>query len=94
MAKATRSDSLAAQGQAAVKVPSKSPLLAKLSRDKYLLLLCVPGLLYFFIFKYVPMWGVLLAFKNYQPFIGFFDSEWVGFANFQQFFQDPIFSSW
>ncbi|MEK3725052.1 MULTISPECIES: ABC transporter permease [Paenibacillus] len=91
MAKATRSDSLAAQGQAAVKVPSKSPLLAKLSRDKYLLLLCVPGLLYFFIFKYVPMWGVLLAFKNYQPFIGFFDSEWVGFANFQQFFQDPIF---
>ncbi|NHN29247.1 ABC transporter permease [Paenibacillus agricola] len=91
MPKASQSKLLAAEGQAAVEIPKRNSLLAKMSRDKYLLLLCVPGLLYFLIFKYLPMWGVLLAFKNYQPYIGFFESEWVGFANFKQLFQDPIF---
>jgi putative aldouronate transport system permease protein len=90
MAKASQSESLVSRGPAAA-VKLRNTLLAKLSRDKYLLLLCIPGLLYFLIFKYLPMWGVLLAFKNYQPFIGFFQSEWVGFDNFKQFFQDPIF---
>src|SRR5690606_20098019 len=45
----------------------------------------------FLIFKYVPMWGILLAFKNYQPFIGFWKSEWVGFEHFKVFFQNPDF---
>jgi putative aldouronate transport system permease protein len=63
----------------------------RLLREKYLLLLLLPGLIYFVLFKYVPMWGVLIAFKNYQPYTGFFASEWVGLDNFRQFFQDPIF---
>ncbi|MCS7463347.1 ABC transporter permease subunit [Paenibacillus doosanensis] len=63
----------------------------RIIQDKYLLLLLLPGLAYFIIFKYIPMWGVLLAFKNYQPFLGFFQSEWVGMDNFKQFFGDPIF---
>ena len=69
----------------------RSTLIAKVIRDKYLLLLLLPGLAYFIIFKYVPMWGVLLAFKNYQPYVGFMKSEWVGLDNFKQFFQDPVF---
>nr|WP_317890134.1 sugar ABC transporter permease [Paenibacillus sabuli] len=51
----------------------------------------IPGVLYFVIFKYLPMWGVLLAFKDYQPFIGFAGSPWVGFKHFERFFTDPSF---
>jgi putative aldouronate transport system permease protein len=37
------------------------------------------------------MWGLLIAFKDYSPFLGFFHSKWIGFANFKQFFTDGIF---
>lgn len=66
-------------------------VLARLKKDKWLYLLLTPGLLYFLIFKYVPMWGVLLAFKNYQPFLGFWKSEWVGLEHFRVFFTNPEF---
>ncbi|OUS78300.1 protein lplB [Paenibacillus sp. MY03] len=52
----------------------------------------LPGVIYFLLFKYLPMWGVLIAFKNYQPFLGFNGSEWVGFKHFIRFFSDPAFS--
>ncbi|QAY65052.1 ABC transporter permease [Paenibacillus protaetiae] len=65
--------------------------ISRLKRDKWLYVLLLPGLLYFLIFKYVPMWGVLLAFKNYQPFTGFWKSEWVGFDHFKVFFENPEF---
>ncbi|MFB5663401.1 ABC transporter permease [Alteribacillus sp. HJP-4] len=63
----------------------------KLKRDKWLYVLLIPGLLYFAIFKYLPMWGVLMAFQNYSPFLGFWQSEWVGFQHFQNFFNNPDF---
>lgn len=63
----------------------------RLRRDKWLYILLTPGLLYFLVFKYVPMWGILLAFKDYQPFVGFWKSEWVGFEHFRVFFQNPDF---
>lgn len=65
--------------------------LSRLKRDKWLYVLLLPGVLYFIIFKYVPMWGILIAFQNYQPFAGFWRSEWVGFEHFQLFFQNPDF---
>ncbi|WP_274651370.1 ABC transporter permease [Paenibacillus humicola] len=63
----------------------------RLKRDKWLYALLLPGLIYFIVFKYLPMWGVLIAFKNYQPFLGFFKSEWVGLDNFKTFLQNPDF---
>lgn len=60
-------------------------------RDKYLYLLAVPGLLFFLVFKYFPMWGLSLAFQNYSPFLGFWDSEWVGFKYLAEFFSNPDF---
>jgi putative aldouronate transport system permease protein len=60
-------------------------------REKWMYVLLAPGILYFLIFKYVPMWGVLLAFKNYQPFLGFFKSQWVGLEHFRDFFANPEF---
>lgn len=62
-----------------------------LKRDKYLYLLAAPGLLFFLIFKYVPLWGLLLAFQNYSPYLGFWNSEWVGLKYFHEFFTNPDF---
>jgi putative aldouronate transport system permease protein len=66
-------------------------LLKSVKRDKYLYLLALPGLLYFLIFKYLPMWGVVISFQNYSPFLGFLKSEWVGLAHFERFFSNPDF---
>lgn len=60
-------------------------------RDRWLYFMLLPGLVYFLIFKYVPMWGVLIAFQNYQPFLGMSGSEWVGFDHFIRFFSEPTF---
>jgi putative aldouronate transport system permease protein len=54
-------------------------------------LLAAPGLIYFILFHYVPMWGLILAFKDYSPFIGIWDSPWVGLDNFRQFFSTSDF---
>lgn len=48
-----------------------------------LTLLAVPTLIYFIIFKYLPMYGLILPFKNYQASKGFFGSDWVGLENFK-----------
>lgn len=60
-------------------------------RDKVLLFLAVPGLLYFVIFHYVPLLGYVVAFQDYQPFLGFTESPWVGFQNFTAVFTDEAF---
>lgn len=65
--------------------------LKRVVRNRWLYLMMLPGILYFLIFKYAPMYGVLLAFKNYQPFLGFFKSDWVGMKHFSRFFGDPLF---
>ncbi|MEF3303174.1 ABC transporter permease subunit [Paenibacillus sp. GYB003] len=62
-----------------------------LRRDKYLYMLAAPGLLFFVIFKYVPLWGLLIAFKNYSVYLGFRESEWVGIKYFVDFFTNPDF---
>jgi multiple sugar transport system permease protein/putative aldouronate transport system permease protein len=58
-------------------------------RDLYMLLL-VP-VVYVIIFHYIPMYGVIMAFKNYQPMKGVWGSPWVGFYHFQRFFTSPNF---
>lgn len=73
------------------KLVSNITWMQRLKRDRWLYLLLVPGLLYFLIFKYAPMWGVVIAFQDYSPFKGVFGSDWVGFENFKDFFQNPDF---
>ena len=62
-----------------------------LNRDKYLLLLVLPVLLYYFIFHYIPMYGIVIAFKNFKPLLGILGSEWAGFKYFELFFDSPYF---
>jgi putative aldouronate transport system permease protein len=60
-------------------------------RDRWLYIIALPGLLYFLLFKYLPMGGVIIAFQDYHPFTGFFGSDWVGFKHFIRLFEDPDF---
>ncbi|MBD2862886.1 sugar ABC transporter permease [Paenibacillus sp. IB182363] len=62
-----------------------------MSRDKYLYLLALPGLLYFIIFKYVPIGGLIIAFQDYSPYFGILKSEWVGLEHFERFFSNDDF---
>lgn len=63
-----------------------------LNKNKVYLTLTAPVLIYTFIFCYVPMFGVIIAFKSFQYNLGFFKSPWVGFNNFKFFFTSP--DSW
>ena len=62
---------------------------ADLLRDKWLYLLLLPGFIYFIVFKYLPMWGIVISFENYVPYSGIFGSEWVGLKWFEYFFKFP-----
>lgn len=69
---------------------------AQIIRDRWMYLLLLPGLLYFIIFKIVPMWGVLIAFKDYGATSRFFANgaffrDWIGLKNFQTFLFDSSF---
>lgn len=59
--------------------------------NRYMYLMLVPGLLYILIFDYLPMGGIIIAFQDFNPFIGFLKSPWVGFDNFQKLFTTPRF---
>ncbi|MCY8215132.1 sugar ABC transporter permease [Bacillus haynesii] len=63
----------------------------KFLQQKYLYLMILPGLIYFLLFKYVPMWGIVIAFQDYQTFLGITGSEWVGFKHFERLFTEPTF---
>ncbi|MET7280094.1 ABC transporter permease subunit [Kribbella sp. NPDC005582] len=64
----------------------------RLRRDWPLIALSVPGMAFFVVFFYLPIFGNVIAFKDYQPFLGIRDSPWVGFSNFSILFNgDPAF---
>jgi putative aldouronate transport system permease protein len=64
----------------------------QLRRDKAMLLLAAPGVLYLLVFVYVPQLGNIIAFQNYVPFMGF-ASPFVGLDNFRALFDDVVFWS-
>lgn len=62
-----------------------------LKKNWFVYLLAIPVVAWFLVFCYGPMWGVLIAFKDYKPLLGFAESDWVGFKHFIDFFQGPYF---
>lgn len=58
---------------------------------KSLYLFVIPGILYYVIFKYWPIYGSQIAFREYSPFLGIVNSPWVGLENFRRFFESPDF---
>lgn len=67
-------------------------LIADLSRDRYKYLLIAPGILSIFLFNYLPMYGIVLAFKNFKARLGILASPWNGWDNFARFFGKSISS--
>ncbi|MHA6484533.1 ABC transporter permease [Paenibacillus sp. strain BS8-2] len=65
--------------------------MTNVKRSKYLLLLFLPALIYYIMFRYVPMFGILISFKDYNAFKGVWDSEWVGLKFYNMFFESPDF---
>lgn len=63
-----------------------------LRRDRLLYLMLIPGLVYVLMFKYAPMYGVTIAFRNYSVFKGFADAPFVGLANFAKLFSRSAFT--
>lgn len=69
----------------------RSPIIRDFLRDRWLYLMALPGILFFLIFKYVPMYGVIMAFQDFKPHLGFSGSPWVGFKHFERFFGEDQF---
>ncbi len=60
-------------------------------RDKWLYLMLIPVITYYIVFKYIPMYGLVIAFKDYNIFKGIHDSVWVGLDNFKTVFATDQF---
>ncbi|WP_068783572.1 ABC transporter permease [Paenibacillus phocaensis] len=70
---------------------TKKTIQKDLKKNWFVYLLAIPVVAWFLVFCYGPMWGVLIAFKDYKPLLGFAESDWVGFKHFIDFFQGPYF---
>lgn len=67
-------------------------IVIELKKNKYLYILSIPIFLYFILFKYLPMFGLTLAFKDYNIMKGVAASEWVGLKYFKEFFSSVYFT--
>lgn len=68
----------------------KKKLVKIWKRDRTLCLMVLPAILLLFVFHYIPLYGVLMAFENYVPVKGIWGSKWVGLKHFKSFFNDPF----
>ncbi len=63
----------------------------RIFKNYQLYLFLLPTIIYFLIFEYGPMYGVIIAFKNFRPHLGILGSPWLGFDHFERFFASPQF---
>ena len=75
--------------------PARAKKLKKLKTDikldRQLYIMMIPALVWFIVFQFYPMYFLQIAFKDYKPFLGIGKSEWVGFKQFEIFFNSPYF---
>lgn len=69
----------------------KTRVIQDFQRHKFKYLIFIPVIIYLLLFCYKPMYGIIIAFKNYRPSLKISGSPWVGFENFIRFFEDPFF---
>ncbi|MCQ9165083.1 sugar ABC transporter permease [Arthrobacter sp. STN4] len=69
----------------------RQSLRVRWKRDRQMLLMMVPGLVFLLLFFYIPILGNVIAFQDYQPFLGILNSDWVGLQNFVDLYFDPDF---
>lgn len=66
----------------------KNPLLRSIIKNRYIYLMLLPVVVFYVIFSYVPMYGIVLAWKNYRHTMGILGSPWVGWENFEVVFRN------
>lgn len=66
-------------------------IIDKIKRDKYLYLLLLPSVIWYLLFHYKPIYGLVIAFQDFSLFKGILGSEWIGFENFETFFHSAYF---
>lgn len=74
-----------------VKKKEKMSVTAFLKNNWQLYVMLLPAIVYFFVFKYMPLYGIQIAFKNYRAVDGIWGSEWVGLEHFRKFFDAYYF---
>ncbi len=63
----------------------------KMWRSKFLIIMILPAIVFYAIFNYIPMYGILMAFKDFKSKLGIFGSPWNGVDNFIKVFEEPKF---
>lgn len=79
------------QSKADLRKQKRKTKLKKIVQNWELYLFILPAFLYFVIFHYAPLYGILIAFKDYVPSLGVAGSPWVGFEQFMDFFHSYYF---
>jgi putative aldouronate transport system permease protein len=87
------------QKETALKIPSEKKAVSKLKskinyiiKNYHLYLLIAPAVILTIIFKYIPMYGAVIAFKDFSTIKGILGSDWVGVENFTKFLSSPNFA--
>ncbi|MFE5321547.1 ABC transporter permease [Paenibacillus sp. NPDC056579] len=75
----------------ATAVPQRKSLFTYMRQNKWLYLFLIPGFTYLLVFKYIPMFGIVIAFKDFSLVQGIWGSKWIGFENFEYLFQSAEF---
>ncbi|WP_081487240.1 MULTISPECIES: ABC transporter permease [Paenibacillus sonchi group] len=63
----------------------------RLIQQKTLAFMCIPFVIWAFVFKYLPLWGWTMAFQNYKPARSYSEQEWAGLKHFRILFEDSTF---
>ncbi|MGG0821731.1 ABC transporter permease subunit [Paenibacillus turicensis] len=76
---------------AITKAEKRKLFFKRLRGQKALAFMCIPFVIWAFVFKYLPLWGWSMAFQKFKPSRSFFEQEWVGLQHFNILFEDNTF---
>src|ERR1700675_1364928 len=71
----------------------ESSVWSKVRRERWMYAFVLPGFVFFVVFRYLPLLGNVVAFEDYSPYLGFFNSPWVGLDNFIALLSSPTVGS-
>ncbi|MGI8387130.1 ABC transporter permease [Robertmurraya sp. P23] len=91
--KAEAGKDAAIPNQAEKRVTNLNKKLRYIRENYFLYLLIAPAIILTIVFKYIPMYGAIIAFKDFSTIKGILGSEWVGFENFTKFLSSPNFGT-
>lgn len=90
-AKIEKQTHLARTGAAVIALDTRSRMRREIAKHKYLYILVAPLIIYYVVFSYIPMYGIVLAFKEFDYSKGILGSPWNHFDNFTQVWANPDF---